>query len=141
MRAVKQFFDWCDERHLKLTDIEAISVATYIEQLGTQASKPTVKQPLAAIRPLLIISLRAAFRTSTRRLRCADHVGQTRQGPVLSSEEAPKLLDSIAIPLSATTTGTITLVLDVVQSRIIFMPLGEPRLCGLIPWEASEPAP
>ena len=40
-RAVKQFFDWCDERRLQLRDIEAISVATYIEQLGTQASKPT----------------------------------------------------------------------------------------------------
>jgi integrase/recombinase XerD len=42
-RAVKQFFDWCDERQLQLADIEAISVATYIEQLGTKASKPTVK--------------------------------------------------------------------------------------------------
>jgi site-specific recombinase XerD len=50
-RAVRQFFDWCDERRLKLADIEAISVATYIEQLGT-ASKPTVKQHLAAIRQL-----------------------------------------------------------------------------------------
>ncbi|MBV8771137.1 MAG: integrase, partial [Deltaproteobacteria bacterium] len=43
-RAVKQFFDWCDERRLKLEDIEAISVATYVEQLGGTASKPTVKQ-------------------------------------------------------------------------------------------------
>jgi hypothetical protein len=51
-RAVKQFFDWCDERRLKLADIEAISVATYIEQLGAKASKPTVKQHLAAIRQL-----------------------------------------------------------------------------------------
>jgi hypothetical protein len=47
MRARKQFFDWCDERRLKLTDIQAISVATYIEQLGTQASKPMVKQHVA----------------------------------------------------------------------------------------------
>ena len=48
-RAVKQFFDWCDERQLKLADIEAITIATYI---GTTASKPTVKQHLAAIRQL-----------------------------------------------------------------------------------------
>ena len=27
-RAVKQFFDWCDERRLHLMDIEAISLAT-----------------------------------------------------------------------------------------------------------------
>jgi hypothetical protein len=51
-RAVKQFFDWCDDRQLELADIEAITVATYIEQLGTKASKPTVKQHLAAIRQL-----------------------------------------------------------------------------------------
>jgi site-specific recombinase XerD len=51
-RAVKQFFDWCDDRQLGLADIEAISVATYIEQLGTTVSKPTVKQHLAAIRQL-----------------------------------------------------------------------------------------
>jgi integrase/recombinase XerD len=42
-RAVKQFFDSCDDRRLKSADIEAISVATYIERLGTTASKPTVK--------------------------------------------------------------------------------------------------
>src|SRR5579864_5372942 len=29
-RAVKQFFDWCDDHRLELPDIEAISVATYI---------------------------------------------------------------------------------------------------------------
>ncbi|MBV8773915.1 MAG: hypothetical protein JO166_16540 [Deltaproteobacteria bacterium] len=43
-RAVKQFFDWCENRWLKVEEIEAITVATYIEQLGTTASKPTVKQ-------------------------------------------------------------------------------------------------
>jgi integrase/recombinase XerD len=29
-RAVKQFFEWCDERRLELADIEAITVATYM---------------------------------------------------------------------------------------------------------------
>jgi integrase/recombinase XerD len=51
-RAVKQFFDWCDNRRLRLAEIDARSVAAYIEQLGTNASKPTVKQHLAAIRQL-----------------------------------------------------------------------------------------
>jgi site-specific recombinase XerD len=51
-RAVKQFFDWCDEHRLELHEIEAVTVAAYIEQLGNQASKPTVKQHLAAIRQL-----------------------------------------------------------------------------------------
>jgi hypothetical protein len=47
--AVKQFFEWCEERQLKLADIEAITVATYIELIGVTASKSTVKQHLAAI--------------------------------------------------------------------------------------------
>jgi hypothetical protein len=51
-RAVKQFFDWCDHRKLELEKIEPLSVAAYIEQLGAEASKPTVKQHLAAIRKL-----------------------------------------------------------------------------------------
>jgi integrase/recombinase XerD len=53
-RAVKQFFDlwWCEERRLVLDDIEPMTVAAYIEQLGPEVSKPTVKQHLAAIRQL-----------------------------------------------------------------------------------------
>jgi integrase/recombinase XerD len=51
-RAVKQFFDWMDKRSLELHEVEAITVAAYIEQLGTTVSKPTVKQHSAAIRRL-----------------------------------------------------------------------------------------
>ena len=42
-RATKQFFDWTEKRRLELHEIEAITVAAYIEQLGTTVSKPTVK--------------------------------------------------------------------------------------------------
>jgi integrase/recombinase XerD len=48
-RAVKQFFDWCEDRRLRLDDIEPMIVAVYIEQLGPEMSKQTVKQHLAAI--------------------------------------------------------------------------------------------
>jgi site-specific recombinase XerD len=51
-RAVKQFFDWCEDHRLSLDDIEPIAIAAYIEQLGINAAKPTVKQNLAAIRQL-----------------------------------------------------------------------------------------
>jgi integrase/recombinase XerD len=40
------------QRRLKLAHIEATSVAAYVEKLGMRASKPTVKQHLAAIRQL-----------------------------------------------------------------------------------------
>ena len=57
-------------------EIEGITVATYIEQLRTKASKPTVKQHLAAIRLLFDyraesargISPRAAHRTGRKPL-------------------------------------------------------------------------
>jgi integrase/recombinase XerD len=39
-RAVKQFFDWCEDRRLGLDDIEPMTVAAYIEQLGPEVSKP-----------------------------------------------------------------------------------------------------
>jgi hypothetical protein len=51
-RAVKEFFDWCEDHRLGLDDIEPIAIAAYIEQLSTKAAKPTVKQNLAAIRQL-----------------------------------------------------------------------------------------
>jgi integrase/recombinase XerD len=50
--AVRRFFDWCEDRGLRLEVIRPATVAAYIEQLGAEAAKPTVKQHLAAIRQL-----------------------------------------------------------------------------------------
>jgi site-specific recombinase XerD len=47
-RAVKRFFDWCDEHHLGLQDSEPIAISAYIEELGAEVAKPSVKQHLAA---------------------------------------------------------------------------------------------
>src|SRR5216684_1084363 len=96
-RAVKQFFDWCDRRKFELGEIEPLSVAAYIEQLGAEASKPTVKQHLAAIRQLFdylttggIIEVNPAAS-----VRGPKYVVKRGKTPVPSSEEARKLLDSI----------------------------------------------
>ncbi len=96
-RAVKQFFDWCDEHRLELHEIEAVTVAAYIEQLGNQASKPTVKQHLAAIRQLFdylttggILEVNPAAS-----VRGPNYVVKRGKTPVLSAEESRKLLDSI----------------------------------------------
>jgi site-specific recombinase XerD len=48
--AVRHFFDWCEQRGLRLQGIRPTTVAAYIEQMGTEAAKPTVKQHLPAIR-------------------------------------------------------------------------------------------
>src|SRR3984893_6574467 len=95
--AVKQFFDWSEERGLGLDDIEPMTVAAYIEQLGNEASKPTVKQHLAAIRQLFdylttggILEVNPAAS-----VRGPKYVVKRGKTPVLSAEEARKLLDSI----------------------------------------------
>jgi integrase/recombinase XerD len=96
-RAVKQFFDWCDDRRLKLKEIEALSVAAYIEQLGGTASKPTVKQHLAAIRQLFdYLTTGGVLEVNpAASVRGPKYVVRRGKTPVLSSEEARKLLDSI----------------------------------------------
>ena len=50
--AVRQFFDWCEQRGLRLDAIRPTTVAAYIEQLGARMAKPSVKQHLAAVRQL-----------------------------------------------------------------------------------------
>src|SRR6516225_9693023 len=96
-RAVKQFFDWCDRRKLELEEIGPISVAAYIEQLGTEASKPTVKQHLAAIRKLFDYLTTGGILESNpaSSVRGPKYVVRRGKTPVLSAEEARKLLDSI----------------------------------------------
>jgi site-specific recombinase XerD len=98
-REVKQFFDSCEKRKLELKDIEPLSVAAYIEQLGTEASKPTVKQHLAAIRKLFDYLTTTGFWSPIQQV---PYAGQSTSSgaarpPVLSAEEARKLLDSIDI--------------------------------------------
>jgi site-specific recombinase XerD len=50
--AVRQFFDWCEQRGFRLDAIRPTTVAAYIEQLGAGMAKPSVKQHLAAVRQL-----------------------------------------------------------------------------------------
>jgi hypothetical protein len=52
-RATVRFFAWCNRHKIgEITDIEPLHVAAYIEALGKDFEKPTVKQHLAAIRML-----------------------------------------------------------------------------------------
>src|SRR5262245_57699101 len=51
-RAVQHFAEWCERSGVTLEQVEPIVVAAYVEQLGHEHSKPTVKQYLAAIRML-----------------------------------------------------------------------------------------
>ncbi len=98
MRAVGQFFAWCDRHKIgELADIEPLHIAAYIEGLQASAAKPTVKQHLAAIRMLfdwLVTGHVVAVNPATS-VHGPKHVVKRGKTTVLTGEQARELLDSI----------------------------------------------
>jgi len=95
VRAVGQFCEWCEKRGLQLESVTPVAVAAYIEQ--HTASKPTVKQHLAAIRMLfdyLVTGGVLPFNPATS-VKGPTYVVKKGKTPVLSAEDARRLLDSI----------------------------------------------
>jgi len=96
--AVGRFFAWCDHHRIgQLADIEPLHVAAYIEALGGNFEKPTVKQHLAAIRMLFdwLVTGQAVATNPAHAVRGPKHVVKTGKTTVLDAEQARKLLDSI----------------------------------------------
>lgn len=96
-RAVANFFNYCDQRGLRLSTIEPVAVAAYIENLTALRSAPTVKQNLAAIRMLfdwLVVGQIVPFNPASA-VRGPRHVVKRGKTPVLTADQARKLLDSI----------------------------------------------
>lgn len=96
-RAVGRFADWCEAERLRLGDLTPFHVAAYVEQLGKELAKPSVKQHLAALRMLgdyLVIGQVIPFNpaTSVRGPKYAVKKGKT---PVLSGEETRALFAGI----------------------------------------------
>ena len=109
MRAVSQFFAWCDRHGIgELADIEPLHVAAYIECLldppdkpdqpkQEAKAKPTVKQHLAAVRMLfdwLVTGHVVAVNPATS-VHGPKHVVKRGKTTVLTAEQARQLLDSI----------------------------------------------
>jgi|GEM_PF-1925853 hypothetical protein len=71
-RAVKQFFDWTERHALGLADIEPLTVAAYIEQLGAEMAKPSVGStwPPSGNSPTIWLPAESCPRTPP--VRCAD---------------------------------------------------------------------
>lgn len=97
--AVGRFFSWCETRGIELDQIDAVTVAAYVEQLTNSRAAPTVKLQLAAIRSCFdwlvtgqIIPFNPA--ASVRGPKYSLKRGKT---PVLRADEARHLLDSIDI--------------------------------------------
>ena len=95
--AVSQFSVWCEAKKLPLERIEPIHVAAYIEQLGTVASKPTVKQHLAAIRMLFdwLVIGQVMPTNPAHAVRGPKHSVRKGKTSVLSAEEMGQLLNSL----------------------------------------------
>ena len=98
LHAASRFFAWCEHHHLgQLADIEPLHVAAYIEGLGTEFEKPTVKQHLAAIRMLFdwLVTGQVVATNPAHSVRGPKHVVKTGKTTVLDADQARKLLDSI----------------------------------------------
>jgi integrase/recombinase XerD len=96
-RAVKQFFDWTESRRLGLEDIDALAVAAYIEKIGGEMARPSVKQVLAGIRQMFDYLVTGGILpiNPAASVRGPKYVSRRGKTPVLSAEQARQLLDAI----------------------------------------------
>ena len=97
LRAAYQFFAWCDERRLSLTEIRPVHVAAYVEGKQRELSPPSVKQHLAGLRVLFNWLVLGQVLPTNPALfvkgpKFSRQVGVT---PILEAEQMRQLLDSI----------------------------------------------
>jgi site-specific recombinase XerD len=99
-RAAKEFFEWLAARGVtRLTAIESVHVAAYVEQLQKARSAPTAKLRLAALRHLfdwMVIGQIMPFNPAAA-VRGPRHIVRRGKTPVLDPLEARQLIDAINI--------------------------------------------
>ena len=97
-RAVGKFLAWCEAQGVRsLAGVQPLHVATWIEAQTREASSPTVKQRLAAIRHLfdwLVIGQIVPVNPAAS-VRGPKHIVRKGKTSVLEPAEARALLDSI----------------------------------------------
>jgi site-specific recombinase XerD len=97
-RAACSFFAWLEQRGItELVDIEPLHVAAYVEALQDSAAKPTVKQHLAAVRMLFdwLVIGQIVTTNPAHAVRGPKHVVRRGKTPVLTEDQARRLIDSI----------------------------------------------
>ena len=103
-RAAAEFLAWCESRGVaSLAQVQPLHVAAWIELEGREASAPTVKQKLAAIRHLFdwLVTGQVVPLNPAASVRGPRHVVRSGKTPVLESAEARRLLDAIDTSTSA----------------------------------------
>jgi site-specific recombinase XerD len=96
-RALLRFCLWAQRRGLKLRQLKPVIIAAYVEELGERLSPPSVKQHLAAVRMLcdtFVLGQLLPWNPAAS-VRGPKHVVRRGKTPVLTQDEARKLLDSI----------------------------------------------
>lgn len=98
-RAVARFDRWCAAYGLALGALTPVHVAAYVEQLGREVSRPTVKQHLAALRMLgdyLVVGQVIPFNPAAG-VRGPKYVVKKGKTPVLSADDTRRLFASIDV--------------------------------------------
>jgi integrase/recombinase XerC len=104
-RSAGEFLAWCERVRIpSIMAVEPVHVATYIEKLLKEdLAAPTIKQNRAAIRHLfdwLVVGQIVPVNPAAS-VRGPTHIVKKGKTPVLSPEEARRLLDSIDITTHA----------------------------------------
>jgi site-specific recombinase XerD len=98
LNATRRFAEWCDTNGIgELVDVEPFHVAAFIKDLQGRFSPPTVKQHLAALRMLFdwLVTGQIIEMNPAHSVRGPKYVVKRGKTPVLASDEARTLLDSI----------------------------------------------
>jgi site-specific recombinase XerD len=99
-RAAAVFLRWCEGQGInRLSNVQPVHVAAYIEKLGREMSPPSVKQHLACIRMLFdwLVTGQVIPSNQTHSVRGPRHSVSKGVTPVLSSEEATALLTGMDV--------------------------------------------
>jgi integrase/recombinase XerD len=96
-RAILRFSAWCDVQSLRLAQLTPLHLAAYIEELGRDLAKPSVKQHLAALRMLFdfLVTGQVVPHNPAASVRGPKYVVKTGKTPVLDQAEARALFDVI----------------------------------------------
>jgi integrase/recombinase XerC len=103
-QAVGEFLVWCEKRRVpSIIAVQPAHVAGYIEELTRTRSAPTAKQRLSAIRHLFdwLVVGQVMPANPASSVRGPSHVVKRGKTPVLSPEEARRVLDAIDVSTHA----------------------------------------
>ncbi len=98
LNATRRFSEWCAGQRIDhLADVQPYHVAAFLKQLEGEASAPTVKQHLAALRVLFdwLVVGHILEHNPAHAVRGPKHIVRKGKTPVLTGEEARTLLESI----------------------------------------------